>query len=374
MVESDGLGQRGPDGGEPPDDAVIALLSDLAPLTAPDRAERARMKERVLAGIQRPSPAPRAPAPRPLRAGRAPRTRRTAGAATRPGDEPKAGFGARGRFAVAAVAVLALVFSLAGMSLLLARDALPGDPLYGIKRTGEAASLGLTFGDEDRAFKHLQFASARITELETLTERYPNPADAPLGSYLSALTDFDHDAAAGSRSLIAVATAGDAALLPTLGDWARQQRSRLDALPLPADAQTHQVVSIALLERITTRATALAARMECDQVTSGGMDDVGALPATSACVPVTAGSPAPGAPTRPPTSAPAVPAPTTDPGRTLGGPTTPGGPEPTPTTGVLPSALLPTTTPGGGTTTTDANPPLPLPTIEVPPLLPGLGG
>ncbi|MFC7618052.1 DUF5667 domain-containing protein [Actinokineospora soli] len=258
------------------------------------------MKERVLAGMARPSPVPRTPGPRPPRAGRAPRTRRTAGAtATCPGDEPRAGFGARGRFAVAAVAVLALVFSLAGMSLLLARDALPGDPLYGVKRTGEAASLGLTFGDEDRAFKHLQFASARVTELETLAQRYPDPADAPLGSYLSALTDFDHDAAAGSRSLVAVATRGDGSLLRTLGEWAEQQRTRLGALRLPADALNHQAVSIALLERIATRAGALSARMTCDRVTSGGVDDVGALPATTACVPVAAGSTAPGAPTSP---------------------------------------------------------------------------
>ena len=37
-----------------------------------------------------------------------------------------------------------------GMSLLLSRDALPGDALYGIKRTAESASLGLTFGDESQ--------------------------------------------------------------------------------------------------------------------------------------------------------------------------------------------------------------------------------
>ncbi|MBW3653137.1 MAG: cobalamin biosynthesis protein [Actinobacteria bacterium] len=60
----------------------------------------------------------------------------------------------------AAVAVLALVGSLAGMSLLLARDALPGDALYGFKRTAEAASLGLTFGDESKALKHLEVPTA----------------------------------------------------------------------------------------------------------------------------------------------------------------------------------------------------------------------
>ncbi|MFC7618051.1 hypothetical protein ACFQV2_36340 [Actinokineospora soli] len=35
-MESDGPRQRRPDGDEPTDEALIALLSDLAPLTAPD--------------------------------------------------------------------------------------------------------------------------------------------------------------------------------------------------------------------------------------------------------------------------------------------------------------------------------------------------
>lgn len=372
-MDSDGPGQRRPDGGAPSDEAITALLADLAPLTAPDRAERARMKERVLSGMARQTPAQRTPDPRPPRAGRAPRGRRTAGAPTRPGDEPRRGFGARGRVAVAAVAVLALVFSLAGMSLLLARDALPGDALYGVKRTGEAASLGLTFGDEGRAFKHLEFATARVTELETLGERYAAPADAPLGGYLAALADFDHDAAAGSRSLIAVAVAGQEPLLRTLGEWAEQQRLRLGALPLPADALPRQAVSIALLERIATRAGALSARMPCTQVVSGGVDDVGALPATSPCVLAPAAEPGPAPSTAGPTTAPGAPAPTRAPVRPTGEPTTPGGPEPTaPTTGTTAPAPGPTTTPAGPTTS-DPNPPLPLPTIEIPAPLPGLG-
>ncbi|MGW5050888.1 DUF5667 domain-containing protein [Actinokineospora sp. NPDC004072] len=365
-MRSDGPGQREADGGEPAEDAVRALLAELAPLTAPDPAERSRMRERVLAGLNKPAPAPRTPSPRPPRAGRAPRGRR-AGAAARPADEPGAGLRARGRFAVAAVAVLALVFSLAGMSLLLARDALPGDPLYGVKRTGEAASLGLTFGDEDRAFKHLEFATDRVTELETLTRRYADPADAPTRSYLAALTDFDHDAAAGSRAMIAVATAGRGALLRTLGEWAQAQRLRLGALRLPVDALTPRAVSTALLERIAARAGELSARLACAQVTSGGVDDVGALPATTPCAP----TPAPGTPA--PTTAPGAPAPTDHPGQTLDDPTTPGQPEPTGPTTTPTEPLPPPTTTPGATTTVDPNPPLPLPTIGVPGLIPGLG-
>ena len=151
------------------------------------------MRERILAGLPTTSTghtttvAERHTAPGRRR--RLPRTR-PAGAdrgTARPGDPPRAGTGARARFAIAAVALLALVLSLTGMSLLLARDALPGDTLYGIKRTAEAASLGLTFGDEPKALKHLEFAASRVTEIETLAQRYANPADAPVGGYLTAL-------------------------------------------------------------------------------------------------------------------------------------------------------------------------------------------
>src|SRR4051812_24467473 len=71
----------------------------------------------------------------------------------------------RGRLVVAAAAALCLLMSLSGMSLLLSRDAVPGDALYSFKRTAESAELGLTFGDQPKALKHLEFASARINEI-----------------------------------------------------------------------------------------------------------------------------------------------------------------------------------------------------------------
>ncbi|MDQ3579387.1 MAG: DUF5667 domain-containing protein, partial [Actinomycetota bacterium] len=344
------------------DDLVIELLSGLIPVTAPDGAARNRIRERVLAGFaeRAPSPPPTESigSPRPVRApraGRAPQGRR-------PGDKPTAGWGTRGRLAMATVAALALVLSLTGMSLLLARDALPGDALYGMKRTAEAASLGLTFGDEEKAFKHLEFAIARLTEIETLAGAYPNPNDAPVGAYLSALTDFDVDAAAGSRELIALTTASDGSRLTGLGVWAKQQFTRLEALRLHDAARTHQAVSVTLLGKIQTRASALAARLPCERITSGDRDDIGALPASSPCAPaprapaaivppntqagtapvITTGPvppPAPGSP-RPPTQAtpvfpgtpapPVEPTPTDEPGAVLTSPTTPGDVVPAP--------------------------------------------
>jgi hypothetical protein len=272
--------------------------------------------------------------------------------------------------AVAALALLTLVGALAGMSVLLARDALPGDALYGVKRTAEAAALGLTFGDEPKALKHLEFAAARVSEIETLARRYPNPQDAPVGGYLTALTDFDNDASAGSRQLINLATRTDGRLLQSLRDWSAQQATRLQQVAdrLPEAARNRQTTSHVLLDRITERADALLIRMNCLEITSGSFDDIGALPASGTCE---ERNPAPAS-----SSGPSVSSPTDSSGPATGAETpstplpsseaTPGVPL-VPVPGATVSVPAPTDSPATPGTET-STPPL----IELPPLLPGL--
>nr|WP_225954462.1 DUF5667 domain-containing protein [Kibdelosporangium phytohabitans] len=258
------------------------------------------------------------------------------------------------------------------MSLLLSRDALPGDTLYGIKRTAEAASLGLTFGDASKALKHLEFANARIDEVETLAQRYTDPAEAPVGGYLTALTDFDADASTASRQLIALATRGDVQQLDSLRIWAGQQNTRLSAVTprLPGQVQTRATTSKQLLDKITDRAVTLLGRANCYQITTGNSDDVGALPATDACHRDTANAVTPSAPISPPSTVPPrVQATYTPPPPVATGPT----PPVTTTAPALP--LVPTPS----APSTSAHPPslptppqLPVPILELPPLLPGL--
>lgn len=379
------------------DRTVVRAMDSLASLTAPTGDERRRIRDRVLLALDDeaiPPPAPAVAVEKPDR----PRPGRSARAGDRPGGKRPASkpgpssphsratgrasrraalSGVRGRFAVAAVAVLALVGSLAGMSLLLARDALPGDALYGVKRSAEAASMGLTFGDEPKALKHLEFAAARVREIETLARRYPDPGDAPVGAYLTALTDFENDATAGSRQLIALTTGTDGRLLGALRDWSTQQAGRLgDVAPrLPAAARNREGATRALLDKITARAEALSARMGCLQITAGTYDDIGALPATGTCeqapLTPTAGAPTPGAPV--PTGG-AVPVP--DPGSPSVAvpPATPTqGLPPMPLPGATVSVPAPTA-PADPSTETGTETPTRPPLIELPPLLPGLPG
>lgn len=386
-----GTAPPGPDG--PGDEselmAVAQLVRRLAPSTAPSAAERDRMLRSIQARLDTPDSTRHTASVRTDTRGPRNRPGGADRGSTRPGDLPRPGAGARGRFAIAALAVLALVFSLAGMSLLLARDALPGDALYGIKRTAEAASLGLTFGDEPKALKHLEFAAARVNEIETLTQRFPNPNDAPVGNYLTALNDFDNDAAAGSRQLIALATSNDGRQLESLRAWAAQQASRLDAVAprLPTAARNRDAVTLGLLDKIAKRSETLLARMQCYSITTGSADDIGALPATGACERI------PGATVTPPPIS-AAPGSGSSQGTFGQPPATGSAVPPTDATPTPPDPDLPVPSvsvplpppPGGGPgqsgtpVSPDPQPPpevvvpLPLPTVTVPPVLPGLPG
>jgi hypothetical protein len=248
--------------------AVVMMLRRNADATAPDIAARDRMRATVLAGLAapvRPSPVPRAAPAKPAKAPRV--------------------TGTRGRMAIALGAAFCLVLALSGMTLLLSRNALPGDPLYAVRRTVESASLGLTSGDDAKGRKHLEFAAARIGDIETLAARYPDLANSPVGDYLTAFADFDSDTTAGATILTGYATNNGSTALSGLRAWAGQQADRITRvepkLPAPAHARAGQ--SVVLLGRVTERADALLARNSCYTITSGSTDDLGVLPATGPC-------------------------------------------------------------------------------------------
>lgn len=313
---------------------VVALLRQAAATAGPDEAARTRMRLRAL-GDDPPPPAK-------LDLARPPRSE------------------ARRRLAVAAVAALCLLLSLAGVSVLMSRDALPGDTLYGIKRTAESALLGFTFDEESRALRHLESATARITEMGTLVDRHSG--DGPLGDYLIALTDFDADAAAGSRELTSFGANSDQRALGTLNEWAQAQVDRLASLRgrLPAQTAGRVATSLDLLVRIGNRAAELRARATCSPVTTGSVDEVGPMPAPDICAtgPVDQGesvSMVPSTPVSPPGSArPGATDPTSDaPAHDASQPQPSAG---SPSATDVPEVALP----------------LPLPPIVVPPLLPRL--
>jgi hypothetical protein len=358
--------------------AVVGALRRAGGSVELDDVARQRMRRQVLAGFAAAQALPdNAADRRPIRS---------------------AAQGVRGRLLVAAAAALCLLMSLSGMSLVLARDALPGDALYGVKRSAESAELGLTFGSASRGFKHLQFATARVDEMEALAARTGGAVpSADAGRYLTALQAFDTDAAAGSRLLVDAATNGDGNLLAALGGWAVQQHQRIDtitsAMPDRAAARTGE--SLTLLRKIAERVAQVQGRLRCLVVTSGARDDVGLLAADVPCVPTSAGeagsrtrtpsgagSPPgtePSAPTgqtpvqtpgQPPGQQPIEQSPTLplDPRNTVAAPSSPGSPAQGPPLIPVPNPVEPVES-----TLAVPLPILPSPLV-VPPLVPGLPG
>ncbi|WP_372671406.1 DUF5667 domain-containing protein [Amycolatopsis kentuckyensis] len=272
----------------------------------------------------------------------------------------------RPRTADLVAAALFLFLVLSGLTLVLSRNALPGDPLYGVKRAGESTALGLTFGDEAKARKHLEFATNRVTEMGELASEGASDAD-----YRTAYDDFAADLKAGVAQIATVATSegGGAQALSDVRLWARNQEARLAALPAGSAPVFDDVRD--LLGKVQERTSGLAARMNCYQITTGSSDDLGLIPATGECTqrptPSSGGEPTSAAPQSSTESTAPVATgtqlPPSDAAATPGLPAPTGGVTPPPVYGQVPT----TTQPPPVTSTTQ-----PPPLVSIPPLLPGL--
>lgn len=320
--------------------AVVAALRDLGEAGAPDLETRQRIRAEIAGRLE------------------------TAAATERRRWRP--------RTADLVAAALFLVMAATGLTLVLSRNALPGDTLYGLKRAGESTSLGLTFGDQARAQKHLEFATNRVSELGELADK----GGATEADYRRAVDDFATDLRAGVAQLTEVATADDGGTqqLSDLRLWARSQEERLASQQNGLTPGAAAAVGDArgLLGKVLQRSTELVARMNCYEITTGTSDDLGLLPAKGEC-----------------TKKPSTPA------AGQGSPTTP----PPPTSESTGPDATSTELPGATTMTTVTQPPtngttpppevypapipaptssrLPTPTttpplISLPPLLPGL--
>ena len=254
--------------------AINGMLREVGQYLDPDPEARQRMRSRVLHAFDGALEEPLTTTPVHSR-----------GSGHRRSPAPDS----RSRLAVAAAAALCLLMSLSGMGLLLSREALPGDALYGVKRSAESAALGLTFGERARALKHLEFADARIDEIELLVAE----ADArgswggEADPYLVALDDFDNAVTTATRLLTTVASENRGDQLTVLEGWAQRQAHRLEAVraALPAESRARLAGSLALLEQVVNRANQLEQRTHCLTITSGARDELGPLPSDAECFP-----------------------------------------------------------------------------------------
>jgi hypothetical protein len=168
---------------------------------------------------------------------------------------------------VAGVAVGAVAFT--GMST-ASENAMPGDALYGVKRSTERAQLALASSDVGRGALYLGFAQTRAAEARLLG-----------GDLERVLDDMDNDASQGVRLLTTAATSReDLAALDLIDEFVAEQRTALAALAAQVGGTdaTRVQGSMDLLERIEARSDELREYLdECAGTPATSLDSLGPI-------------------------------------------------------------------------------------------------
>lgn len=184
------------------------------------------------------------------------------------------------RVMAAAAASMAAVVGISGVSVAASRS-VPGDALYGVKRSAEGLQISLARNDVNRGKRHLQHAETRLDEIAQLVDTElalaPAAPSAPgqitvaFGGSKServgeALRLMDDDTRDGTRLLFeAYTTDRNDDTLRVVRDFTQRQRDHLGQVldKLPADAYADAEASIALVSSLNLRATQLLSVGTC---------------------------------------------------------------------------------------------------------------
>ena len=194
-------------------------------------------------------------------------------------------------FAAGALTSLILV---GGLAVIESGRALPGDMLYGLKRTTESVQLSLAGSDAAASREHLSIAHTRLSEVQDLIGR--GSAAGAIGNIASGgtlnqhesklvqgtLADMDRQTVKGAKlATTAAVKSGNRSKLADLISWAHKQRTGVQSVHSiidgPAGARAGK--SVQLLTDVLDRARALQAETEhsCSVTT----DALGPLPCTA---------------------------------------------------------------------------------------------
>jgi len=201
-----------------------------------------------------------------------------------------------GRPLAVTASVLVAFALLLGGAVMMSKKALPGDALYGLKRASERLELATAGSDLQKAKDHLDFATNRAEEAQSLATRLSGsalsgPQAAGTGSgataklIVSTLQSADSDVRTAAQLLGTNAVRRSSAQpLATMTGWAPSQAQRLTTLAqsLPDGASRAQALSsLALVQAAQTRASALAAKMGCSCLSTANSDSLGPKPCTT---------------------------------------------------------------------------------------------
>jgi hypothetical protein len=154
---------------------------------------------------------------------------------------------------VAGTAALVLLGGGIG-SAAVAQQAMPGDPLYGVKRGIENVSTNVGVGDDSRGRRELQHATTRLREVQALASE-----GAGVGTVNATLADFAVQSRRGVTLLIAsYRKDADAASITTVTSFltAAGQSIRELAPLLAPDSLKAAVEALATIEQLTRQTVA----------------------------------------------------------------------------------------------------------------------
>jgi hypothetical protein len=173
------------------------------------------------------------------------------------------------------VGIAAGTLALSGVSV-ASGEAIPGDALYGMKRSTERAQLALAGSDLTRGQLYLDFARTRLHEAHAVR--------ADENGFVAALRDMDGETQLGTRMLIASAMAQhDTTALDAIDNFVDDQRMLVaQMLDLNAGLGREKVTeSLALLTLVEHRAVAARSALACGAKATGA-DSLGPTPGTCA--------------------------------------------------------------------------------------------
>jgi hypothetical protein len=146
------------------------------------------------------------------------------------------------------IGVMAGALLLSGVSA-ASSNALPGNPLYQVKRTNERAQLALAGSDVSRGKLYLDFAADRMHEATQVGPDWLRQVFA----------DMDDETLSGVSLLAGAASTGDADAMATIRAFVDAQRPQLAGLAVSAPSGGPQVrASLDLLDQVSARADAIS--------------------------------------------------------------------------------------------------------------------
>ncbi|MDQ7906723.1 DUF5667 domain-containing protein [Phytohabitans sp. ZYX-F-186] len=172
---------------------------------------------------------------------------------------------------IVGVAVGAIAVS--GMSA-ASENAMPGDALYGVKRSTERAQLALASSDVTRGQLFLDFARTRLAEAGAVGDTT---------GFSGVLDDMDSDTREGAKLLHTAAVARrDATPLDAVDTFVSGQRQQITKMldRLPAASRDRAVASLAVLDQVSQRSKSLRATLDCGDAATVGADVLGPKPGT----------------------------------------------------------------------------------------------